>query len=72
MPRGRERYDVVVVGAGPNGLAAAIALAQRGLATLLVEASDSPGGGARSAELTVPGFLHDVCSSVHPLGVPSS
>lgn len=71
MPRGRERYDVVVVGAGPNGLAAAIALAQRGLATLLVEASDSPGGGARSAELTVPGFLHDVCSSVHPLGVAS-
>lgn len=59
--------DVVVVGAGPNGLAAAIVLAQAGLDTLVVEADDTPGGGARSAALTLPGFVHDPCSSVHPL-----
>jgi len=67
----RQRYDVVVVGAGPNGLAAAIALARAGLATLVVEARDTPGGGARTRELTAPGFLHDVCSAVHPLGLAS-
>jgi phytoene dehydrogenase-like protein len=65
--RPRFSYDAVVVGAGPNGLAAAIRLAQRGLAVLVLEASDSVGGGARSAELTLPGFVHDVCSAVHPL-----
>jgi phytoene dehydrogenase-like protein len=64
-------YDAVVVGSGPNGLAAAIALSRAGLATLLVEADDTPGGGARTAELTLPGFLHDVCSAVHPLAVAS-
>src|SRR5215204_7275189 len=67
----RPSYDVVVVGAGPNGLAAAIALSRAGLATLLVEAEHTPGGGARTQELTLPGFLHDVCSTVHPLAVAS-
>lgn len=65
------RYDAVVVGAGPNGLAAAVTLAQAGLATLVVEAHESPGGGTRTKELTRPGFLHDVCSTVHPLGIAS-
>jgi len=61
------RYDAVVVGAGPNGLAAAITMARAGCATLVIEAADTPGGGARSAALTRPGFVHDVCSTVHPL-----
>jgi phytoene dehydrogenase-like protein len=64
-------YDAVIVGAGPNGLAAAVTLAQSGLSTLVVEAASSPGGGARTQELTLPGFNHDVCSTVHPLGVAS-
>jgi phytoene dehydrogenase-like protein len=64
-------YDAVVIGSGPNGLAAAIAIARAGLAVLVVEAHDTPGGGMRSAPLTEPGFCHDVCSSVHPLGVAS-
>jgi phytoene dehydrogenase-like protein len=67
----RPSYDVVVVGSGPNGLAAAIALSRAGLATLLVEAEDTPGGGARTKERTLPGFKHDVCSTVHPLAVAS-
>ena len=64
-------HDVVVIGSGPNGLAAAIVAAQRGLSTVLYEAADTIGGGMRSAELTRPGFTHDVCSSVHPMGVAS-
>jgi phytoene dehydrogenase-like protein len=64
-------YDAVIVGSGPNGLSAALVLAQAGLSTLVVEAHETPGGGARTAELTLPGFFHDVCSTVHPLGVAS-
>lgn len=64
-------YDAVIIGSGPNGLAAALVLAQSGLSTLVVEARGEPGGGARTAELTLPGFRHDVCSTVHPLAVAS-
>jgi phytoene dehydrogenase-like protein len=67
----RARYDVVVIGSGPNGLAAAAATARAGLETLVVEAKDTVGGGTRTTALTEPGFLHDVCSSVHPLGLAS-
>src|SRR6478736_2093691 len=63
--------DAVVVGAGPNGLAAAIVLARAGVSVRVLEAADTVGGGARSAELTLPGFAHDVCSAIHPLGVAS-
>ena len=67
----KTAYDAVVVGAGPNGLAAAIRLAQEKLTVLVVEANETIGGGARSAELTLPGYLHDVCSAVHPLAIGS-
>jgi phytoene dehydrogenase-like protein len=70
MP-GNLSYDAVVVGAGPNGLAAAIRLAQAKLSVLVLEANETVGGGARSAELTLPGFVHDVCSAIHPLGLGS-
>jgi phytoene dehydrogenase-like protein len=63
--------DVVVVGAGPNGLAAAVVLASAGLQVEVVEAAESIGGGARTAELTRPGFRHDVCSAVHPMALAS-
>jgi len=72
MPQPSDTYDAVVVGAGPNGLAAAITLARAGRAVLLLEAELTVGGGTRSAELTLPGFLHDICSAVHPLGVGSA
>ena len=60
-------YDAVVVGSGPNGLAAAIEIARAGRSVLVLEAADTIGGGTRSAELTEPGFVHDVCSAIHPL-----
>jgi len=63
--------DAVVVGSGPNGLAAAITLARAGRSVLVVEANDTVGGGVRSAELTLPGFVHDICSAIHPLAKAS-
>src|ERR1700761_1741472 len=66
-----SRYDAVVVGSGPNGLAAAITLQTQGVQVLLIEGKDSIGGGLRSAELTLPGFTHDICSAIHPLGAGS-
>ncbi len=65
------RYDAIVVGSGPNGLAAAITLARKGCSVLVLEAEKTIGGGARTAELTIPGFRHDVCSAVHPMGAAS-
>jgi phytoene dehydrogenase-like protein len=65
------RYDAVVVGAGPNGLAAAAELTRAGRQVLVVEQADAIGGGTRTEELTLPGFLHDVCSAIHPLGLAS-
>ena len=72
-PRRRrgDGLDAIVVGAGPNGLAAAIELARAGRSVRIYEAAGEVGGGSRSAELTLPGFVHDVCSAVHPLGVAS-
>ncbi len=64
-------YDAVVVGSGPNGLAAAITVARQGRSVLVVEAADTIGGGTRSAELTLPGFIHDICSAIQPLLVAS-
>jgi phytoene dehydrogenase-like protein len=63
--------DAVVVGAGPNGLAAAIVLARAGCSVAVLEAKETPGGGCRSAEVTRPGFLHDLCAAVHPMGTVS-
>jgi phytoene dehydrogenase-like protein len=63
--------DAVVVGAGPNGLAAAIQIARAGNSVAVYEANSEIGGGARSAELTLPGFVHDVCSAIHPLAAMS-
>jgi phytoene dehydrogenase-like protein len=63
--------DAVVVGSGPNGLAAAIVLARRGLSVQVIEGADTIGGGVRSAELTLPGFIHDVCSAVYPMTLAS-
>jgi len=63
--------DAIVVGSGPNGLAAAITMARAGYSVVVVEAASTIGGGARSAELTLPGFIHDVCSAVHPLAMSS-
>jgi phytoene dehydrogenase-like protein len=64
-------YDAIVVGSGPNGLSAAIVLARAGLSVLVREANEAIGGGAQSLELTLPGFLHDIGSAVHPMAVAS-
>lgn len=64
-------HDAIVIGSGPNGLAAAITLDQAGLSVILFEARNTVGGGMRSGELTLPGFVHDICSAIHPLGVGS-
>jgi phytoene dehydrogenase-like protein len=66
-----KQPDAIVVGSGPNGLTAAITLAKSGLRVQVYEAADTPGGGMRTQELTLPGVLHDVCSAVHPLAVAS-
>lgn len=67
----KRDFDAVVVGSGPNGLAAAITLQLRGLSVLLLEAKGTIGGGLRSAELTLPGYIHDICSAIHPLAAGS-
>jgi phytoene dehydrogenase-like protein len=66
-----DAYDAVVIGAGPNGLAAAITLARAGHSVIVYEAKDTIGGGSRSRELTLPGFVHDVCSAIHPYALVS-
>ena len=67
----KGEYDAIVIGSGPNGLAAAIRMQQKGLDVLLIEGADTLGGGMRTKELTLPGFRHDVCSAIHPLAVSS-
>jgi phytoene dehydrogenase-like protein len=64
-------YDAIVVGSGPNGLGAAVELARKGRSVLVLEAADTIGGGTRTKELTLPGFLHDVCSAIHPMALAS-
>lgn len=66
-----SEFDAAVVGAGPNGLAAAVEMARSGRKVLLVERDDEVGGGTRTEELTLPGFRHDICSAIHPAGVAS-
>ncbi|HXG84211.1 MAG TPA: NAD(P)/FAD-dependent oxidoreductase [Pyrinomonadaceae bacterium] len=63
--------SATIIGSGPNGLAAAVELARNGVAVRVIEAEETIGGGARSGELTLPGFVHDICSAVHPLGIGS-
>ncbi len=67
----QQSYDAIVIGSGPNGLAAAITLAQAGKSVVVFEAKDTIGGGSRTKELTLPGFKHDICSAIHPLGLAS-
>ena len=70
-PAATRPTDAIVVGAGPNGLAAAVTLARAGLTVHVIEGAPTPGGGCRTQELTLPGFWHDVCSAVHPLAAAS-
>ena len=63
--------DAYVIGSGPNGLAAAVTMARAGRSVEVYEAQETIGGGTRTQELTLPGFLHDVCSSAHPMGASS-
>lgn len=70
MPKATQ-YDAIVVGSGPNGLAAAITLARAGQSVLVLEGKETIGGGMRTLEFTLPGYRHDVCSAIHPLGVGS-
>src|SRR5215210_1972513 len=65
------QMDAIVVGSGPNGLAAAIVIAQTGRTVTVFEAESTIGGGARSGELTLPGFVHDLCSAIHPMAAAS-
>jgi phytoene dehydrogenase-like protein len=67
----RTAVDAVVVGSGPNGLSAAITIAQAGRSVQVLEGAETIGGGTRSAELTLPGFMHDVCSAIHPMAIAS-
>ena len=66
-----KSYDAIIIGSGPNGLAAAITLQQQGLSTLIIEGADTIGGGMRTKELTLAGFKHDVCSAIHPMALGS-
>jgi phytoene dehydrogenase-like protein len=68
----KKDFDAVVVGSGPNGFAAAITLQMQGLSVLIIEAKETIGGGLRTESITLPGFLHDICSAVHPMAVNSS
>lgn len=71
MINNKKDFDAIVIGSGPNGLSAAIVLQRAGLSVLLLEAKQTIGGGLRTAELTLPGFRHDVCSAIHPLATGS-
>jgi phytoene dehydrogenase-like protein len=71
MKHSGTEYDAIVVGSGPNGLAAAITMQREGLSVLLIEGKDTIGGGMRTAEITLPGYKHDICSAIHPMAVAS-
>ena len=71
MDQPNEQFDAVIIGSGPNGLAAAVALARDGASVLVLEGASRIGGGADTRELTLPGFRHDVCSAAHPMGILS-
>ena len=71
MNQPNEQFDAVIVGSGPNGLAAGVALARDGASVLVLEGAERLGGGADTRELTLPGFRHDVCSAAHPMGILS-